>query len=79
MNSGDANLNNQLTKLDHEIVGSASNVFLLLVCRLSFAGVRPAYVHHFGLGDRWELPICRYSIMGWPIGVMRTTATGWTG
>jgi hypothetical protein len=72
-------LNNQLTKLDHEIIGSASNVFLLLVCRLSFAGVRPAYVHHFGLGDWWEHPVCWYSITGWPIRVMGTTTAGWIG
>jgi hypothetical protein len=75
----DANLNNQLTKLDQEIIGLASNMFLLLVCRLSFAGVRPTYVHHFGLGDWWEHHVCRYSITGWPIGVMRTTTAGWTG
>jgi hypothetical protein len=30
-------------------------------------------VHCFSLGDWWEHPVCRYSITGWPIGVMRTT------
>jgi hypothetical protein len=49
------------------------------VCRLSFTGVRLAYVHRFGLGDWWEHPICWYSITGWPIGVMSSTAVSWTG
>jgi hypothetical protein len=72
-------MNNQLTKLDHEIIGSASNVFLLLGLSTLFIGVRPAYVYHFGLGDWCEHPVCQYSITGWPIRVMRTMATGWIG
>jgi hypothetical protein len=56
------------------MIGLASNAFLILVCRLSLAGLTPLYVHCFGLGDWSEHPVCRYSITGWSIGVMRTTA-----
>jgi hypothetical protein len=38
-----------------------------------------SFVHRIGLGDWWECPVCRYSIMGWPNGVIRTMAVGWTG
>jgi hypothetical protein len=36
-------------------------------------------VDRIGLGGWWERPVCRYSITGWPNGVMRTMAAGWTG
>jgi hypothetical protein len=36
-------------------------------------------VHRICLGDWWECPVCQYGITGWPNGVRRTMATGWTG
>jgi hypothetical protein len=36
-------------------------------------------VHRISLGDWLEHPVFRYSIMGWPNGVMRTMAMYWIG
>jgi hypothetical protein len=78
MKSRDANLNNLVSIYVNEIKGSESSAFLCLICRLICRG-EASLVHRIGLGDWWECPVCRCSIMGWRNRVVGTMAAGWIG